>query len=138
MDRWQAELAAIGHPVHELDAAVAEASRSRTLRPDVASRAEMRDLVEATLAPDSALSRRKVFARKGVVVAVAPALFGCTPMLSLSSSSPASPVPIPERRIAVWRVEETGPHVIREFQHRRARPAEDHDRPPAWPRWPPW
>jgi hypothetical protein len=79
MVRWRAELEAIGHPVPELLASVEEASRTRTVRPDVPSRDEVRDLVEATLAPGSPLARRKVFNRRDVVVAVAPALFGCDP-----------------------------------------------------------
>ena len=79
MVRWRAELEAIGHPAHELLASVEEASRTRTVRPDVPSRDEVRELVEATLAPDSPLARRKVFNRRDVVVAVAPALFGCDP-----------------------------------------------------------
>jgi hypothetical protein len=81
MVRWQAELASIGHPVPDLEARVAEASRTRTMRPDVPSRSEVRDLVAATLAPESPLARRKVFTRKDVVVAVAPALFGCDPQV---------------------------------------------------------
>gem|GEM_PF-491670 len=79
MVRWRAELEAIGHPVPEILASVQEASRTRNLRPDAPSRAELRALVESTLAPDSDLGRRKVFNRRDVVVAVAPALFGCDP-----------------------------------------------------------
>ncbi|MDQ2825584.1 MAG: AAA family ATPase, partial [Actinomycetota bacterium] len=79
MARWRAELDVIGHPVHELEASVAEASRTRTVRSDVPTRSELEALVASTLAPDSPLAQRKVFTRKDVVVAVAPQLFGCDP-----------------------------------------------------------
>jgi len=79
MVRWRAELEAIGHPVPEILASVQEASRTRTVRPDAPSRSELRELVTQTLAPESDLARRKVFNRRDVVVALAPALFGCDP-----------------------------------------------------------
>ncbi|MGH9280690.1 MAG: MobF family relaxase, partial [Acidimicrobiales bacterium] len=71
--RWEAELRSVGLPPAELARSIDEA-RGQT-RP----RVEAKDIVAMALAPDGPLAARKVFSRRHVVVAVAPALFGRDP-----------------------------------------------------------
>ncbi|MDQ3643861.1 MAG: AAA family ATPase, partial [Actinomycetota bacterium] len=75
MARWRSEIESVGWSIESLQRAVSE-HRRRHLRPE---RAQERDVVTKALAPDGALAARKVFARRHVVVAVAPELFGADP-----------------------------------------------------------
>ncbi|MFN2506206.1 MAG: MobF family relaxase [Acidimicrobiales bacterium] len=75
--RWQAELESVGWPVERLDRSVAEARTPR--RRSVLTAAQEREVVAKALAADGPLATRKVFSRRDVVVAVAPALFGLEP-----------------------------------------------------------
>jgi len=77
MSRWRAEIDSVGWSVESLDRAVTR-DRRRRLQPQLAP-AEERKIVNAALAPDRPLAARKVFDRRHVVVAVAPALFGAYP-----------------------------------------------------------
>ncbi|MDQ3680129.1 MAG: AAA family ATPase, partial [Actinomycetota bacterium] len=76
---WQGELADAGYPVDELLSSVQRAGAERALRPERLEQKEMSALVAEVLAPDGPLATRKVFSRKDVVVAVAPALYGAQP-----------------------------------------------------------
>ncbi len=75
MARWRGEIESVGWSIESLQRAVSE-HRRRHLRPE---RAQERDVVTKVLAPDGPLASRKVFARRHVVVAVAPELFGADP-----------------------------------------------------------
>ena len=66
----------MGWSVEALDRAVRQSGRQR--RPQLA-RTRDQAVVDAALAPDGPLAARKVFARRHVVVAVAPQLFGAEP-----------------------------------------------------------
>ena len=79
LPRWQAELDAAGHPAPELLASVERAAAEREPRQPWLGRLEVDRLVRENLAMDGPLSARKVFSRRDVIVAVAPALFGCDP-----------------------------------------------------------
>ncbi len=79
MPRWVTEIEAAGSSVaaitHAVDAAVTEHPRpSGVLDPR-----DTRAVVNEVLAPDGALAARKVFTRRDVIVAVAPALYGRDP-----------------------------------------------------------
>ncbi len=76
---WQGELAHAGYPVAELLASIQRAGAERDLRPERLKQEELTEQVAEALAPDGTLATRKVFSRKDVVVAVAPALFGAQP-----------------------------------------------------------
>ncbi|MDQ3575923.1 MAG: relaxase domain-containing protein, partial [Actinomycetota bacterium] len=76
---WQGELADAGYPVDELLSFIQRAGAERALRPERLEQKEMSAVVAEALAPDGPLATRKVFSRKDVVVAVAPALFGAQP-----------------------------------------------------------
>ena len=75
MARWRGEIESVGWSIEALRRAVSE-HRRRHLRPALA---DDRDVVTKALAPDGPLAARKVFARRHVVVAVAPELFGADP-----------------------------------------------------------
>ena len=75
MARWRGEIESVGWSIEALQRAVSE-HRRRHLRPALA---DDRDVVSTALAPDGPLAARKVFARRHVVVAVAPELFGADP-----------------------------------------------------------
>ena len=77
MPRWQAELESVGWPVERLQRCVAEARTPR--RRSVLTTAQEREVIAQALSPDGSLAARKVFSRRDVVVAVAPALFGLDP-----------------------------------------------------------
>jgi hypothetical protein len=78
MPRWHAELASVGWPVAELARAV-DAARPRSLRRHRLERPDERTLIAEVLAPDGPLARRKVYARRNVIVALAPRLYGRRP-----------------------------------------------------------
>jgi conjugative relaxase-like TrwC/TraI family protein len=75
MARWRAEIESVGWSIESLQRAVTE-HRRRPLRPE---RPDERQIAAKALAPDGPLAARKVFARRHVVVAVAPELFGADP-----------------------------------------------------------
>lgn len=77
MVRWRDELASIGWPVSELEHAVSEARGAG--RRHHLDHEDTHQLVCEVLASDGPLAAGKVFARRDVVVAVAPALFGLDP-----------------------------------------------------------
>jgi len=77
LPRWQAELASVGWPLDRLERAVAEARRPN--RRTVLTAAQEREVIAQALSQDGPLAARKVFSRRHVVVAVAPALFGLDP-----------------------------------------------------------
>ena len=75
MARWRSEIESVGWSIESLQRAVSE-HRRRPLRP---VRPDGREIAIKALAPDGPLAARKVFARRHVVVAVAPELFGADP-----------------------------------------------------------
>jgi hypothetical protein len=75
MARWRGEIESVGWSIESLQRAVTE-HRRRSLRP---ARPDEREIAIKALAPDGPLAARKVFARRHVVVAVAPELFGVDP-----------------------------------------------------------
>ncbi len=95
VSHWQAELGDAGYPVAELLSSVERAGAERDLRPERLRQAELAELVAEGLAPDGPLATRKVFSRKDVIVAVAPALFGAQPLSSTGWSTPSWPTPRP-------------------------------------------
>src|SRR5207244_3427976 len=78
--RWQAELASIGWPVERLAASVDTAARKRGAPPKLSLKS-VRRMFGEVLSADGELARRKVFARRHVLVEVAPHLFGHDPRL---------------------------------------------------------
>ncbi|MGI8806971.1 MAG: MobF family relaxase [Acidimicrobiales bacterium] len=76
MPRWVAEIEATGWSVEAIAHAVDRAAAERRLPSPTLSAAEVRKLVNEVVGPDGALAARKVFTRRDVVVAVAPALYG--------------------------------------------------------------
>jgi conjugative relaxase-like TrwC/TraI family protein len=75
MARWRGEIESVGWSIEALQRSVSEHRRQHR-RP---ARLNEREVVTRALAPDGPLATRKVFARRHVVVAVAPALFGADP-----------------------------------------------------------
>ena len=75
--RWQAELKSVGWPTERVERSVTEARTPR--RRSVLSAEQEREVIAHALAGDGPLAARKVFSRRDVVVAVAPALFGLDP-----------------------------------------------------------
>jgi len=76
MARWRAEIESLGWSVADIERSLAEHRPTRRWPGVVA--ADEREVVATALAPDGPLAR-KVFARRDVVVAVAPGLFGLDP-----------------------------------------------------------
>jgi len=79
LPRWVSEIEAAGHSVESIAAAVEHEAAHRRLPPPTLSNVVTRNVVNEALDPDGALARRKVFARRDVIVAVAPALYGRDP-----------------------------------------------------------
>jgi conjugative relaxase-like TrwC/TraI family protein len=78
--RWRDELRQAGHPPPELEASLERACQKRSpIEPLETS--HVRDLVARELCPDGALGARKVFARRDVIVALAPHLYGQDPAM---------------------------------------------------------
>jgi len=75
MARWRSEIESVGWSIEAMQRSVSEHRRPHS-RPE---RLNEREVVNTALAPDGPLAARKVFARRHVVVAVAPALFGADP-----------------------------------------------------------
>ena len=78
--RWQAELAAIGWPVERLAASIDTAARKLEAPPKLLLKGARRTFGEV-LSAHGELARRKVFARRHVLVEMAPHLFGQDPTL---------------------------------------------------------
>lgn len=76
---WRVELEAAGFPVSQLVASVDEASRVRPIRIDRIPAWDLDELAAQVLGQDGALSARKVFSRRDVIVALAPSLYGRAP-----------------------------------------------------------
>jgi hypothetical protein len=75
VDRWKAELASIGWPVERLAASI-DTAGSKLAAPPKLSLESVRRMFAEVLAADGELARRKVFARRQVLVEVAAHLFG--------------------------------------------------------------
>jgi conjugative relaxase-like TrwC/TraI family protein len=76
--RWREELHQAGYPLPELDASLERARRARTPVESLDVN-RVRELVDEALAAEGALGSRKVFARRDVIVALAPHLYGQDP-----------------------------------------------------------
>jgi hypothetical protein len=76
---WRAEVEAAGYPLSQLVASVDEASRVRPIPIDRITAWDVDELATSVLGPEGALSARKVFSRRDVIVALAPALYGRAP-----------------------------------------------------------
>lgn len=76
LPRWRAELEAAGFPVADLRAEIDRAAAERLPLAERLPDERAVAVVADVLARDGSLARRKVFARRDVVVAVAPTLFG--------------------------------------------------------------
>jgi hypothetical protein len=100
MPRWERELAEVGWPVERLEEAVREAG----LRMRVPS-VDGRQVVAEVLDSEGELARQKVFARKEVIVDVAPQLFGQDPAMleRLVARAVADPETVPVVRVACAR-----------------------------------
>jgi conjugative relaxase-like TrwC/TraI family protein len=79
MRRWRVEIEATGWSLETIAQSVQRAAAERTLPSPEVSADDARRLVGQTLDPDGALATRKVFSRRDVIVAVAPALYGREP-----------------------------------------------------------
>ena len=77
--KWRAELEAIGLPPGEILAAVNGAALARDRPRPRLSQAEIDQIAESVLGPEGALSKRKVFSPRDVIVAVVPSLYGRNP-----------------------------------------------------------
>ncbi|HEX8770617.1 MAG TPA: relaxase domain-containing protein, partial [Acidimicrobiales bacterium] len=74
--RWVAEIEATGWTIESINRALEVAARERPAPERQISNIEARQVAAEALAPDGPLATRKVFARRDVIVAVAPALYG--------------------------------------------------------------
>jgi conjugative relaxase-like TrwC/TraI family protein len=76
LPRWRSELAEAGFPLHELAAGIEAASAARSPLRGRLPEPELATLMTGIFSPDGPLAERKVFARRDLVVAVAPSLYG--------------------------------------------------------------
>ncbi len=79
LPRWRAELASVGFPPQRLNTAIDLAGLAYKLQhsgPEILGNRTLAELAENLLGPDGTLSARKVFAKRDVIVAVAPMVFG--------------------------------------------------------------
>jgi hypothetical protein len=79
MPRWVAEIGEVGWSVEAITQAVDREAAERSRPSPTLSAEEVRAVVNGVLDADGALANRKVFTRRDVVVAVAPALYGRDP-----------------------------------------------------------
>ncbi|HEX8770082.1 MAG TPA: MobF family relaxase, partial [Acidimicrobiales bacterium] len=79
LPRWVTEIEAAGWSIESISRAVEVAARERPAPEPQISNVEARAVATEALAPDGPLATRKVFARRDVIVAVAPALYGHDP-----------------------------------------------------------
>jgi hypothetical protein len=96
VSRWRGELAEVGWPIDRLAATVDEAARQRTPLPTLSLKGVRRWVAQVT-DPDGELARRKVFARRDVIVQIAPLVYGRDPRLveALADRVLADPEVIP-------------------------------------------
>lgn len=79
LGRWHAEIEAAGWTVDELAQSIDTAARARSPEPGLHATELHRRLMAEALAADGPLATRKVFARRDVIVALAPSLYGRHP-----------------------------------------------------------
>jgi conjugative relaxase-like TrwC/TraI family protein len=79
MPRWVAEIEAVGTSVEAVTRGVDAAAGEHPPPAAALTGHDTRAVVDEILAPDGALAARKVFTRRDVIVAVAPALYGRDP-----------------------------------------------------------
>ena len=79
MPRWVAEMGEVGWSVEAIAQAVDREAAERRRPSPTLSAGEVPAVVNRVLDADGALAARKVFTRRDVVVAVAPALYGRDP-----------------------------------------------------------
>jgi conjugative relaxase-like TrwC/TraI family protein len=79
LPRWHAEVEATGWSVERMAAEVDLEAACHPRPAPTLSAAEVRRVVNDALAPEGPLAETKVFARRDVIVAVAPALYGADP-----------------------------------------------------------
>ena len=79
LPKWRAELEAIGLPPDEILDAVNSAALARDRPRPRLSQTEVDQIAQAVLGPEGALSKRKVFSPRDVIVAVVPFLYGRNP-----------------------------------------------------------
>src|SRR5205814_7169920 len=72
---WQAEVEGVGWPVRELAVAVDRAAENRAV-PERLADSQVERIVTEVVTATGDLSRRKVFTRAEVIVAVAPHVYG--------------------------------------------------------------
>jgi conjugative relaxase-like TrwC/TraI family protein len=77
--RWEAEIEAAGWSAERINAAVEREAAARQPPAPWLSSGELRDVALDVVAPDGPLAERKVFARRDVIVAVVPQLYGRDP-----------------------------------------------------------
>jgi hypothetical protein len=80
--RWRSELREAGFPIEELRADIEQAGHDYARgehRYTVLSDRQLTKMAETVLGPDGVLSQRKVFAKRDVIVATAPQLYGMDP-----------------------------------------------------------
>ncbi len=79
LPRWEAEAQAVGWSLDAIARSVEHHALSRPRPAPTLSPAEIRSVVTEVLEPEGPLAARKVFSRRHVIVAVAPALYGADP-----------------------------------------------------------
>ncbi len=79
LPRWQAEAEATGWSIERIAAEVDLEAACHPRPAPTLDAAEVRSVVTEALEPEGPLAKRKVFSRRHVIVAVAPALYGAEP-----------------------------------------------------------
>ena len=98
MPRWHAEIEAAGWTIDELAQSIDVAARARSPEIGLHATKELHaKLMAEALAPEGPLAARKVFARRDVIVALAPSLYGRHPgeLERLVAHTLASPEAVP-------------------------------------------
>jgi hypothetical protein len=101
MPRWENEIEAVGWSVERIvDAVEREAAAYQRPRPELTDY-ELRNIATEALADGSPLVARKVFAKRDVIVAVAPALYGrdLSELAPVVSRTLADPETVPLLRV---------------------------------------
>ena len=101
LPRWVAEIAAVGWSVERIvDAVEHKATEYQRPRPELTDY-ELRNIATEALADGSPLVARKVFAKRDVIVAVAPALYGrdLSELAPVVSRALADPETVPLLRV---------------------------------------
>jgi conjugative relaxase-like TrwC/TraI family protein len=79
LPRWRSEIEATGWSVERIAAEIDVQGAAHPLPAPTLNATEVREVVEEALASEGQLATRKVFSRRDVIVAVAPALYGVDP-----------------------------------------------------------